>query len=82
MQSRLELQKSLGRVDEIAEVEAAEKQRAAMIDLEPLVLKAITMYKAGQTSHRDFTRVKCKALLSVVFGVSFKKTAKKDELVK
>lgn len=82
MQSRLELQKSLGRVDEIAEVEAAEKQRAAMIDLEPLVLEAITMYEAGQTSHRDFTKDKCKALLSVVFGVSFKKTAKKDELVK
>jgi hypothetical protein len=77
MQLRLELQKSLGRVGEIAHVEAANKQCAALVDLELLVPNAITMYEAGRTSHRDFTKDKCKALLSVVFDVPFKKTLRK-----
>jgi hypothetical protein len=83
MQLRLELQKSLGRVGKkIAHVEAAKKQGAALVDLEQLVPNAKTMYEDGRTSHHDFTKDKCKALLSVVFYVSSKKSDKKDELVK
>ncbi len=63
----LELQRSMGRSDEIRKMTALEKDLAEKDELSPLLSKAIAMYHAKETSKRGFTKDSIKSILLTFF---------------
>ena len=70
LEQRLELQRSIGRSEEIRKSSALEKDLAEMDKLSPLLFDAIAMYKANETTKRGFTKDSIKSILLTVFGIS------------
>jgi hypothetical protein len=69
LEQRLELQHSIGRLEEIQKSSALEKELAEMDKLSPLLSEAIVMYKANETSKRGFTKDCIKSILLTVCGI-------------
>ena len=63
LEQRLELQRSIGRSEEIRKSSALEKDLAEMDKLSPLLFEAIAMYKATETTKRGFTKDSIKSIL-------------------
>mmetsp|Transcript_38277 Transcript_38277/g.92335 ORF Transcript_38277/g.92335 Transcript_38277/m.92335 type:complete len:351 (-) Transcript_38277:10-1062(-) len=76
---RLELLRSLGRVNEFAAEEEAGKRAAMKVNLNELVPDALELYMKGDIKVRSFTKAKIDAILLVVFDDSIPKNAKKSE---
>jgi hypothetical protein len=70
LEQRLELQRSIGRLEEIRKSSALEKDLAEMDKLSPLLFQAIGMYKANETSKRRFTKDSINSILLTVFGIT------------
>jgi hypothetical protein len=70
LQSRLELQRSIGRRDEIQRLTAEGKELAEKNKLSPLLLDAIKMFKAKETNKKGFTKDCIKSILLSVFGIA------------
>ena len=70
LEQRLELQRSIGRSEEIRKSSALEKDLAEMDKLSPLLFDAIAMYKANETTKRGFTKDSIKSILLTVFGIA------------
>ena len=70
LEQRLELQRSIGRSEEIRKSSALEKDLAEMDKLSPLLFEAIAMYKANETTKRGFTKDSIKSILLTVFGIA------------
>jgi len=70
LEQRLELQRSIGRSEEIRKSSALEKDLAEMDKLSPLLFDAIAMYKANETTKRGFTKDSIKSILLTVFGIT------------
>ena len=70
LEQRLELQRSIGRSEEIRMSSALEKDLAEMDKLSPLLFDAIAMYKANETTKRGFTKDSIKSILLTVFGIA------------
>ena len=70
LEQRLELQRSIGRSEEIGKSSALEKDLAEMDKLSPLLFDAIAMYKANETTKRGFTKDSIKSILLTVFGIA------------
>ncbi len=66
LEQQLELQHSIGRLEEIQKISALEKELAEMDKLSPLLSEAIVMYKANDTSMRGFC---IKSILITVCGI-------------
>jgi hypothetical protein len=66
-----ELQRSMGRSDEIRKMTALEKEFLAEKDkLSPLLSDTIATYQAKETSMRGFTKNSIKSILLTVFGIT------------
>jgi hypothetical protein len=70
LEQRLELQRSIGRSEEIRKSSALEKDLAEMDKLSSLLFEAIAMYKANETTKRGFTKDSIKSILLTVFGIA------------
>jgi len=70
MEQRLELQRSIGRSEEIRKSSALEKDLAEMDKMSPLLFDAIAMYKANETTKRGFTKDSIKSILLTVIGIT------------
>jgi hypothetical protein len=70
LEQRLELQRSIGRLEEIGKSSALEKELAEMDKLSPRLSEAIVMYKANETSKRVFTKDCIKPMPLRVFGIT------------
>jgi hypothetical protein len=70
LEQQLELQRSIGRSEEIQKSSALKKVLAEMDKLSPLLSEAIVMYKANKTSKRGFTKNCIKSILLTVFGIT------------
>ena len=70
LEQRLELQRSIGRSEEIRKSSALEKDLAEMDKLSPLLFQAIGMYKANETSKRRLTKDSINSILLTVFGIT------------
>jgi hypothetical protein len=70
LEQRLELQRSIGRLEEIQKSSALEKELADIDILSPLLPEAIVMYKANKTSKRGFTKDPITSILLTVFGIT------------
>jgi hypothetical protein len=57
LEQRLELQRSIGRSEEIRKSSALKKELSEMDKLSPVLSEAIVMYKANETSKRGFTKI-------------------------
>ncbi len=66
----LELQRSIGRLEEIRKSSALEKDLAEMEKLSPLLFQAIVMYKANETTKRGLSKDSIKSNLPTVFGIA------------
>jgi hypothetical protein len=66
----LELQRSMGRSDEIRKMAALKKELAEKDKLSPLLSEAIAMYLAKETSKRGFTKESIKSILLTVFRIA------------
>jgi hypothetical protein len=69
-EQQLELQRSIGRLEEIPKSSALEKELAEMDKLSPLLSEAIVIYKANETSKRGFIKDCVKSILLTVFGIT------------
>jgi hypothetical protein len=78
LQSRLELQRSIGRRDEIQRLTAEGKELAEKNKLSPLLLDAIKMFKAKETNKKGFTKDCIKSILLSVFGIAPPSSGKLD----
>ena len=70
LQARLELQRSIGKRDEIQRLTAEGKELAEKDKLSPLLLDAIKMFKAKETNKKGFTKDCMKSILLSVFGIA------------
>ena len=70
LQSRLELQRSIGKRDEIQRLTAEGKELAEKDKLSPLLLDAIKMFKAKETNKKGFTKDCIKSISLSVFGIA------------
>ncbi len=70
LEQQLELQRSIGRSEEIRMSSALEKELAEMDKLSLLLSEAIVIYKANETSKRGFTKDCFKSILLTVFGIT------------
>jgi hypothetical protein len=70
LEQRLELQRSIGRTEEIQKSSALEKELAEIDKLSPQLSEVIVMYKANETSKRGFTKDRIKSILLTVFGIT------------
>ncbi len=70
LEKRLELQHSIGRLEEMQKSCAIEKKLAEMGKMSPLLFQAIAMYKANKTTKRGFTKDSIKSILLTVFGIA------------
>jgi hypothetical protein len=66
----LELQRSIGRLEEIRKSSALEKDLAEIDKLSPLLFDAIALYKANEATKRGFTKDSIKSILLTVFGIA------------
>jgi hypothetical protein len=66
----LELQHSIGWLEEIQKSSALEKELAEMDILSPLLSEVIVVYNANETSKRGFTKDRIKSILLTVFGIT------------
>jgi hypothetical protein len=66
LEQRLELQHSIGRLEDIQNSSALEKELVEMDKLSPLLSEAIVMYKANETS-KGFPKDCIKSILLTVF---------------
>ncbi len=66
----LELQRSIGRLEEIRKSSAIKKELAEMDKLSQMLFQAIAMYKANETTKRGFTKDSIKSILLTVFGIT------------
>ncbi len=66
----LELQHSIGRLEEIQKSSAIKKELAEMDKLSPLLIQVIAMYKANETTKRGFIKDSIKSILLTVFGIT------------
>ncbi len=70
LEQRLELQRSIGRLEEIQKSSTIKKELAEMDKLSPLLFQAIAMYKANETTKRGFTKDSIKSIILTVFGIT------------
>jgi hypothetical protein len=63
LEQRLELQRSIGRMEGIRKSSALEKDLAEIDKLSPLLFQVIAMYKANKTTKRGFTKDSIKSIL-------------------
>jgi hypothetical protein len=70
LEQRLELQRSIGRSEEIRKSSALEKDLAEKDKLSPLLFEAIAIYKANETTKRGFTKESIKSILLTVFEIA------------
>ncbi len=70
LEQRLELQCSIGRLEEIRKSRALEKELAEMDKLSPQLSEAIVMYKANETSKRSLTKDRITSILLTVCGIT------------
>lgn len=81
LRDRLELLRSLGRAEELAQMEEKEKTANEAADLRFILRPAIQMYLGGETSKRTFTKNHAKSILLIVFNAKPSKTAKKQHMI-
>ncbi len=72
LEQRLELQRSIGRSEEIRKSSALEKDLAEIDKLSPLLFDAIAMYKANETTKRGFTKDSIKSNTHSVWNCTTK----------
>ncbi len=70
LEQRLELQHSIGRLEETQKSRALEKESAEMDELSPQLSEAIVMYKANKTSKRSLTKDCIELILLTVCGIT------------
>ena len=81
MEQRYTLQRSIGRAEQIAALEAAADLGLEKDERLPDVEAAINMLKAGEMEKRKFQIKHARAVLAVVFSCSLKKSASKKLLL-
>jgi hypothetical protein len=82
LEQRLELQRYIGRLEEIRKSSAIEKELAEMDKLSPLLFQAIAMYKANETTKRVFIKDSIKSILLAITPPNSGKLSSKSEWLK
>ena len=81
LRDRLELQRSLGDIEDANRRETAQKKDQEKAELQDILPEAIRMHMAGLTEKRTFTKAHAKSILLLVFESSPAASRRKTDLV-
>ena len=82
LRARFELQRSLGRREELERLDDEDKMEGEMARLAEKLPGAVQLFNANQTGKRAFTKECAMAMLLIIFRKSPAKSAKKADLIK